>query len=168
MKKVPLMMAVGLSIVMMLSCGGATETGNEAVEAAHFELDVKEQYQPAEEAAQQVLLAYRTKDVDLLKEYAGNLMRMGLDESAMERPDYQNQINNWDGSIKEIRYDSDVITFEDVFYAYAYYMTDANQADILYVVSLESSDKENWVITMNPLRSMSRADFQEKSENLPG
>jgi hypothetical protein len=164
MKKLTLTLVVGLSLIMMISCAGAPDGGKRSTP---FELEVKENFQPGEEAAQQVLLAYRTKDVDLLKQYAGSMMRMALDESAMERPDYEDQLNSWDGSINEVRYDSDVLNFEKVYYAHSFYYADGDQPDQLYVVSLESRDKEKWVITLNPLRKMSREKFMQKSETIP-
>ena len=155
-------MVVGFS-VLMWSCGGTNGSDKSTDTAEEFKIQEKDNYEPGEYAAQQVLLAYVTKDVELLKEYASSLMRMALDDDAMDRPDFIEQLNSWDGAIKEIRYKSDIITFEEVYYAYGYYEKDKKDADKIYVVVLESKDKLNWVITVNPLRSMSKSDFEEKS-----
>ncbi len=166
MKKLTILFTLCFSVLLLTSCGGeSAKNGKE--KAKDFKLEVKENYLPGEQAAQQVLLAYRTKDVDLLKEYAGGMMSMALDEDAMDRPDYEEQLNSWDGSIKEMRYDSDVVTFEDVYYAFAHYETNKDDPNKMYVVSLKSRDKEKWVITMNPLNTYKKATFEEKKTALP-
>ena len=150
----------------LLSCGGsATDKGKE--KSKDFKIQVKENYAPGEEAAQQVLLAYKTKNVDLLKQYASDIMSMTLDEDALNRPDLQKEISGWDGAIMEVRYDSDEITFQKYYYAYAHYYTDKDNPDELYIVGLQSTDKINWLVTTNPLRSLTRSKFEEKNELIP-
>lgn len=163
MKKIT---AILIFAFALLSCGGsATDKGKEKVK--DFKVQVKDNYAPGEEAALQVLLAYKTKNVDLLKEYASGIMSMALDEDAMERPDFEKELNGWKGDIKEVRYDSDEITFQKYYYAYAHYYTDKDAPDKVYIVGLQSTDKNKWVITVNPLRSIAKSKFEEKSKQLP-
>lgn len=152
--------------VALFSCGGSTsDKGKE--KAKDFKLEMKETYAPGEEAAQQVLLAYKTKDVEMLKQYASWAMSMALDEDAMDRPNFEKQLKSWDGAIKEVRYASDEINFQQIYYAYAHYCDDKEDPDKIYIVTIQSSDKEKWVITMNPLRKMSKATYAEKSAEIP-
>lgn len=153
-------------MIALVSCGGSTaEKGKE--KAKDFKLEVKDTYAPGEEAAQQVLLAYKTKDVELLKQYASWAMSMALDEDAMDRPDFEKQLKSWNGVIKEVRYSSDEINFQQLYYAYAHYCDDKEDPDKIYVVVIQSTDKEKWVITMNPLRKITKATFAEKSAEIP-
>jgi hypothetical protein len=153
-------------MIALVSCGGSTaEKGKE--KAKDFKLEVKDTYAPGEEAAQQVLLAYKTKDVELLKQYASWAMSMALDEDAMDRPDFEKQLKSWNGAINEVRYASDDINFQHIYYAYAHYCDDKEDSDKIYVVVIQSTDKEKWVITMNPLRKMTKATFAEKSATIP-
>lgn len=90
MKKITSLLVLSLALAL-LSCGGsATDKGKEKTK--DFKVQVKDSYAPGEEAALQVLLAYKTKNVDLLKEYASGVMSMALDEDAMERPDFEKSL----------------------------------------------------------------------------
>ena len=163
MKHITKLLLVSFALVLT-SCGNS---GTSNKRNADFELEIKENYAPGEETAQQVLLAYRTKNVDLLKKHASSIMSMTLDENAMERPNFEKELNSWDGSIKEMRYDSDEITFQKYYYAHAHFYTNKKNPDIVYVVGIQSTDKVNWVITVNPLRKLTRAKFEERSKQLP-
>jgi len=165
MKRITSLLMLAL-IVTLTSCGGGSTAEKGKEKAKDFKLEVKETYAPGEEAAQQVLLAYKTKDVELLKQYASWAMSMALDEDAMDRPDFEKQLKSWNGAINEVRYASDDINFQHVYYAYAHYCDDKEDPDNIYVVVIQSSDKEKWVITMNPLRKISKATFEEKSAEI--
>lgn len=159
MKNLSIILAICIPVFLM-SCGGAADSGKGKETKKEIKVQVKDHYEPGEYAAQQVLLAYATKNLNLLKEYASGMMRMALDEEAMERPDFEKQLKAWDGSIKEVRYSYSFINFEHIYYAHAHYSTDKDDPNKIYLVVIQSRDQENWVITVNPLLRTTLEEFQ--------
>ncbi len=168
MKSINKIISLMLISFIAISCGngdasgeGKAVSGEEA--EATFELVEKEFYAPGEEAAQQVLYAFITEDLDLLKSYASSMMRMALDEDAVKEPSHKEQVRNWNGEIKEVRYHHKVITFEDVYYAFALFSGDPQTDEHVYAVALESSDKESWTLSPSFVQRINSEDYLEKS-----
>ncbi|MFC1582806.1 hypothetical protein ACFL4W_04635 [Planctomycetota bacterium] len=155
--------------MLFVSCGKKSNEGEKAdtPKPAAFKLKEKAEYAPGEKEAGQVLAAYITKDLALLKKYASGMLKNTLDEKAMERPNDRERIESWDGEIKAMRYGRDEINFETVYYAYACYKGDPATDEKVYTVTLKSKDRTTWAISINPLGSMKSADFNGKSNALP-
>lgn len=165
-----LYVALFAAACLIISCGKkndegkGTETGKTITEV---KVEKKETYAPAEKEAQQILVAYITKDLELLKKYASGMMKSALSEKALERPRERERIESWDGKIKEIRYYSDEINFQKIYYAYAVYKGDPSKDEKVYAVSLKSKDKKNWYMGINSLITIKKENFNKHSSELP-
>lgn len=171
MKSIDKIISLILISVIAMSCGngeGSKEGKPESEEEAQatFKLEEKDYYAPAEKEAQQVLYSFITEDLDLLKDHASGMMRMALDEETIKSPPNKERVMNWSGAIKEVRYQHKVITFEDVYYAYALFAGDPQSDEHVYTVALESSDKESWTLAPSYIQRMSGEDYLEKSSEL--
>ena len=102
----------------------------------------------ATDVAKEVLYAYKNKDVELLKKNASGIIKHAISPSYFEDKSVRDDakaINEWDGTIKEVRYDTDNIMGKKMVLATAYY-ADAGP-DQIYAVMLSSLDNgKNWVL----------------------
>ena len=75
-------------------------------------------------------------------------------------------INEWDGTIKEVRYDTDNIMGKKMVLATAYY-ADAGP-DQIYAVMLSSLDNgKNWVFIGTGLGKLTKEEFKQLSKTIP-
>ena len=168
MKKAVLLLTV-ITAVFFTSCGnkGGDDGQKSSKKKKEFVAEVKDSYAIAEKEAQDVLVAYINKDLELLKSRTTGMLKSALDQEAMERPTDRELLESWDGKIKEIRYSKDYINFTDTWYARACFIGDPQKDEKLHTVTMKSTDMESWYITMNPLGSITSEKFLELSTELP-
>ncbi len=169
MKKTLLFVTV-ITAIFFTSCGnkGAGDNGeNSSKKKKTIVAEVKDTYAIAEKEAQDVLIAYINKDLELLKSRAAGILKSTLDEDAMDRPEDKELLESWDGKIKDIRYSKDYINFTDVWYAKACFSGNPQKDERIHIVGLKSNDKENWYITMNPIGTIKSQEYLEMATELP-
>ena len=159
-----------ITAVFFTSCGN--KGGDEGQEKSskkkkEFVAEVKDSYAIAEKEAQDVLVAYINKDLELLKSRTTGMLKSALDQEAMERPTDRELLESWDGKIREIRYSKDYINFTDTWYARACFIGDAQKDEKLHTVTMKSTDRENWYITMNPIGTIASEKFLDLDTALP-
>ena len=101
----------------------------------------------AEGIAKEVLKAYKTKDVELLKKNASGMLIHAISKSYFEDKGIQDDlkvVENWDGNIKEVRYATDKMMGKKITMAMVHY-ADAPDKDKIYAVILSTMDNEKWV-----------------------
>lgn len=102
-----------------------------------------------EKVAKEVLEAYKTKNVDLLKKNASGILKFAISESYFNDASVHKDtkpVNTWDGNIKEIRYNSAVIMGNTVYVSYVYFSDNVENANKINVVILSSTNKQKWVM----------------------
>jgi len=117
-----------------------------------------------EDVAKEVLKAYKTKDVELLKKNASGMLLMAITDSYFEDRGLQEDIRaaeNWDGKFREIRYNSGNMMGNMVYLASLYFADTKNSPDELYMVVLSSLDKEKWVMFGSGIVAVSKDEFNE-------
>ncbi len=123
----------------------------------------------ATDVAKEVLYAYKNKDVELLKKNASGIIKHAISPSYFEDKSVQDDakaINEWDGTIKEVRYDTDNIMGKQMVLATAYY-ADAGP-DQIYAVMLSSLDNgKKWVFVGTGLGKLTREEFKQLSKTIP-
>ncbi len=123
----------------------------------------------ATDVAKEVLYAYKNKDVELLKKNASGIIKHAISSSYFEDKSVQDDakaINEWDGTIKEVRYNTDNIMGKQMVLATAYY-ADAGP-DQIYAVMLSSLDNgKNWVFVGTGLGKLTREEFKQLSKTIP-
>ena len=123
----------------------------------------------ATDVAKEVLYAYKNKDVELLKKNASGIIKYAISPSYFEDKSVQDDakaIDEWDGTIKEVRYDTDNIMGNKMVLATAYY-ADAGP-DQIYAVILSSLDNgKNWVFVGTGLGKLTKEEFKQLSKTIP-
>lgn len=123
-----------------------------------------------EEVANEVLKGYKTRDVQLLKKHASGIMQMAISDSYFEDKDVQKDlkaIDNWDGKIRDIRYNSDNMMGKTIYLAMAYFSDVQGNDNEIYTVALSSTDKEKWVMFANGIAIETRENFEKMQTILP-
>jgi hypothetical protein len=121
-----------------------------------------------EQAAKEILQAYKTKDVALLKKYATGIMIHVINDGFFESKDGKPLVeiaNNWDGNIKEIRYTKGDFMGKTVLLANAYFSDNSDGS--LNVVMLTSSDESEWKAFTLGIGDISKSEFEQCSEEIP-
>ncbi|MDZ7797031.1 MAG: hypothetical protein U5N56_08290 [Candidatus Marinimicrobia bacterium] len=121
-----------------------------------------------ETVAKEVLEAYKTKNVEMLKKNASGMTAHIINENYFEDKDIKEDmksLDDWNGKIKGIRYDSENIMGNFVIIAYAYY-SDHSEKEI-NVVMLSNMNSENWVFLGTGLDQLKKADFDLLSTAVP-
>ncbi|HHU96371.1 MAG: hypothetical protein QM293_04185 [Bacteroidota bacterium] len=123
----------------------------------------------ATDVAKEILYAYKNKDVELLKKNASGIIKQTISPSYFEDKSVQDDtkaVDEWDGTIKEVRYDTGNIMGNKVVFATAYY-ADAGP-DQIYAVVLSSLDNgKNWVFMGNGLGKLTKEEFKQLSKTIP-
>ena len=123
----------------------------------------------AADVAKEVLYAYKNKDVELLKKNASGIIKHAISPSYFEDKSVQDDakaINEWDGTIKEVRYDTGNIMGKKMVLATAYY-ADAGP-DQIYAVILSSLDNgKKWVFVGTGLSILTKEEFKQLSKTIP-
>ncbi len=124
----------------------------------------------AEDIAKEVLKAYKTKDVELLKKNASGMLINAISKSYFEDKGIQNDlkvVENWDGNIKEVRYATDKMMGKKITMAMAHY-ADVSDKDEINVVLLSTMDNEKWVFIGTGLSEEKKEDFEKMSKTIAG
>ena len=122
----------------------------------------------AEDIAKEVLKAYKTKDVELLKKNASGMLINAISKSYFEDKGIQDDlkiVESWDGKIKEVRYATDKMMGKKITMAMAHY-ADASDAEKINVVLLSTMDNEKWVFFGSGLSEEKKKDFEKMSKTI--
>jgi hypothetical protein len=117
-----------------------------------------------EDIAKEVLKAYKTKDVELLKKNASGMLKMAISDSYFEDKGLQEDIKaaeNWDGKFREIRYNSGDMMGKKLYLASVYFSDIKDNPDEIYTVALSSMDKENWVMFGSGIVAETKEEFNK-------
>ncbi|HAF30976.1 MAG TPA: hypothetical protein DCG75_18210 [Bacteroidales bacterium] len=123
----------------------------------------------AEDAAKDIIKAYKTKDPVLLKKYVAGFFAMAINESFFDSDDGKPLVEiagKWDGSIKEIRYSKGDMMGKSVLLASAYFSDNPNGN--LNVVILSSYENSDWKAFALGISDISKSEFEEGSIDIPG
>ena len=123
----------------------------------------------AEKAAKEILKAYKTKDVDLLKKYMAGIMVYAINDGFFEGNDGKPLVEiaeQCDGEIKEIRYSQGDIMGKKVLLASAYFSDNPNGN--LNVVILSSYEKSDWKAFTYGIVDISKEEFEQGSKEITG
>lgn len=122
----------------------------------------------AEKVAKEVINAYKTQDLKLLKKYATGIVVYTMDDNYFNSEDGKALVEiakNWDGTIKEIRYAEGDIMGKKVLLASAYFSDNKNGN--LNVVVLSSYEKSDWKAFMYGITEATKEEFNEGSLEIP-
>ena len=126
-------------------------------------------FSQVENVAKEVLIAYKNKDVELLKKNASGVLKLVISKSYFEEKSIQEDakaIDGWDGTIKEVRYEIENMLGRKTVLATAYY-ADAGP-DRIHAVLLSSLDNgKNWVFVGSGLGSLKKEEFEQLSKTIP-
>ena len=121
-----------------------------------------------EKITREVLKAYKTQDVELLKKNASGIIKMSISKSYFEDKDvkeYIRVINDWDGKIRGIGYETQHIGPMTIYMATVYF-ADAPK-DYIYVVTLSRTDKgKQWVMFAKGLDKIKKEEFNSLDKSL--
>ncbi len=126
-------------------------------------------FSQVENVAKEVLNAYKNKDVELLKKNASGILKYVITEGYFEDKGVKEDakaVAEWDGTIKEVRYEVGNIMGRKAVLATAYY-ADAGP-DQIHAVLLSSLDNgKNWVFVGSGLGTLKKAEFEQLSKTIP-
>lgn len=123
-----------------------------------------------ENVAKEVLKAYQSRDVELLKKNASGMMKMAITEGFFEDKSIQEDlavIDNWDGKIIETRYDAGDMMGKKVYIASTYFSDVPDKESEVYLVILSSMDKTNWVMFGVGVVSEKKEEYVKMSLTIP-
>ena len=121
-----------------------------------------------EDAAKNIIKAYKNKDVDLLKKYATGIILYAINEDFFESGDAKPLVEiaeKWDGSIKEIRYSKGDMMGKTILMASVYFSDNPNGN--LNVVMLSSYEKSEWKAFALGISDISKSEFEQGSKEIP-
>ena len=122
-----------------------------------------------EQAATDIINAYKNKDVALLKEYATDMMMYVINESFFESDDAKPLVEiaeKWDGTIREIRYSKGDMMGKTILLASVYFSDNLNGN--LNVVLLSSYENSEWKAFVYGISDIARSEFEQGSKEIPG
>ena len=125
--------------------------------------------QSAPKVVRETLRAYQTQDAQLLKSHVVGIFKTLITEDYFEKSDVQkhmDSIKSWDGTIKEIRYQSGDFAGLPMTTALAYYADRAGDPDKICAVALSSKDQKDWVLVGDGLVMESREEFDKFSPDI--
>lgn len=123
----------------------------------------------AKEIAKEVIKAYKTEDVDLLKKHVTGMMLYAINDDFFESDDGAPLVEiakKWDGDIKDIRYSKGDIMGKTVFLSSVYFSDNPNGN--LNVVTLSSYEKSDWKAFAFGISEISKEEFIKGSKEIPG
>ncbi|MFO7829975.1 MAG: hypothetical protein R6V23_15230, partial [Bacteroidales bacterium] len=121
----------------------------------------------AETIAKEVIKAYKNKDADLLKKHASGMMMYVINDGFFDSDDGKPLVEiaqQWDGEIKEIRYEKGDVMGNEVLLASAYFSDNPNGN--LNVVILSSLDKADWKAFALGISDISRDEFEQGATSI--
>ena len=116
----------------------------------------------AKTIAKEVIKAYQKQDAELLKKHASGMMMYVIKDSFFESDDGKPLVKiakQWDGKIKEIRYEKGDVMGKEVLLASAYFSDNPNGN--LNVVILSSMDNSDWKAFALGISDISREEFEQ-------
>ncbi|NOX33260.1 MAG: hypothetical protein GXP56_05915 [Deltaproteobacteria bacterium] len=116
-----------------------------------------------------VLTAYRNRDIDLLKKHASAILKVSISQNYFKGESIRGDLkaaDNWDGKIKEIRYDSKNMMGANVLMATVYF-ADVTGTDEMYAVLLSNFNNTGWVIFGNGISKITKDEFEKLSKTIP-
>lgn len=123
----------------------------------------------AKNIAKEVIKAYKTEDVDLLKKHVTGMMLYAINDEFFTSDDAKPLVviaKKWDGKIKEIRYSQGDIMGKKVLLASVYFSDNPNGN--LNVVTLSSFEKSDWKAFAFGISDISKEEFEQGSKEIPG
>jgi len=122
-----------------------------------------------EQAATDIINAYKNKDVALLKKYATGIMVHVINESFFESDDAKPLVEiaeKWDGTIREIRYSKGDMMGKTISLASVYFSDNDNGN--LNTVLLSSYENSEWKAFVYGISDIARSEFEQGSKEIPG
>ena len=114
--------------------------------------------------AKNIIKAYKNKDVTLLKSYASGALVSAISENYFESKDAKPLVKiaqEWDGEIRTIRYDKNMIMGNTVVLGYVH--IGENISGKLNIVSLTSLNKSDWKAFGLGISEMAEKEFLDAS-----
>lgn len=164
MKKLNALSIIIFLAIIVSSCGGSGSEKKVRV------IKEKTSYAQGEKRAIDILVAYDARDLETLKSYSSGMFKNVMDDTFFDGTGmdaYLDAISDWDGEIKEVRYNMQEVTFEKTYYAKAYFADDAKNEGKIFVVTLASKDKEKWTMASNGLTRLTKEKFANLSTTIP-
>ncbi|MCD4833386.1 MAG: hypothetical protein K8R31_06290 [Bacteroidales bacterium] len=122
-----------------------------------------------EQAATDVINAYKNKDIALLKKYATGMMVYVINDSFFESDDAKPLVEiaeKWDGTIREIRYSKGDMMGKTILLASVYFSDNDNGN--LNTVLLSSYENSEWKAFVYGISDIPRSEFEQGSKELSG
>ncbi len=119
-----------------------------------------------ENAARDVLTAYKNRDVELLKKHASAILKMAISEDYFKDEALKKDlkaVDNWDGKIREVRYETKNMMGANVVMATVYF-ADVPGKDEINAVLLSNFNNTGWTIFGNGISSMAKEEFNQLSK----
>ena len=126
--------------------------------------------QDVESVAKDVLQAYKTQDVELLKKRASGFLKNAITKSYFEdktAKKYIEVIKNWDGQIRGIGYEKQNMGPMHILMATVYFADDPKSNDI-YEVLLSNTNGKGWVMFGSGIGKEEKSEFDKLSPTIPG
>ena len=121
-----------------------------------------------EPIAKDVIKAYKTKDVVLLKKYITGIVVYAINDSFFDSKDGKPLVSmaeNWNGNIKEVRYEKGNMMGKEILLASVYFSDNENGK--LNIVMLSSYDGSDWKAFAFGLMDVSKEEFEQGSLEIP-
>ena len=121
-----------------------------------------------EQASTDIIEAYKTKDVDLLKKYATGVIMYVINEGFYESDDAMPLVEiaeKWDGKIKEIRYTQGDMMGKTILLASVYFSDNPNGN--LNAVLLSSYEDSEWKAFALGIGDIPKEEFYKGSVEIP-
>jgi hypothetical protein len=123
----------------------------------------------AKDVALEVLKAYKSRDLETLKKHASGVLKMAITDGYFEDEGLQDAlkaVDEWDGTIKEIKFGANPFMGKNMYLATAYF-ADAGEGEI-WVVDLSKLEGSPWVMFAMGIGDESRSDFDKMKEHIGG
>lgn len=119
-------------------------------------------------AAEDIIKAYKNKDLKLMKEYATGVLMYSLNDEFFESSEAKPLVtiaNTWDGNILEVRYSSGKMMGKSILLANVYFGDNPNGN--INTVLLTSFEKSGWKAFGMGISDMPKEEFLQGSTEIP-
>lgn len=123
----------------------------------------------AKAIAKEVIKAYKTEDLALLKKHVTGMMLYVINDGFFDSDDGKPLVEiakKWDGNIKDIRYSKEDMMGKTVLLASVYFSDNPNGN--LNVVTLSSFEKSDWKAFAFGIGEISKEEYEQASKEIPG